>query len=160
MIGQCMREDAPFCVALIVEGREVGPAKTVAVGTTARIEDFERLRDGLLGISARGERRFRIRAVNAQSDGLNLAQIDLLDDAKHVVVPADLEQMSALLRTIYPQVSALYRDEQPSFDDASWLSSRLAELLPLDLSLRQRCLEMDDPVERLRILSEVIAPSK
>ena len=70
MIGRCMRESTAFGVALIVNGREVGPAKTVSVGTTARIHDFEQLRDGLLGISARGEQRFRIRSVTVQSDGL------------------------------------------------------------------------------------------
>ena len=46
MIGRCMRTEQPFAVALIVEGREVGPARTASIGTSARIVDFERLRDG------------------------------------------------------------------------------------------------------------------
>jgi Lon protease-like protein len=158
MIGRCMRENAPFGVALIVEGKEVGAAKTVSIGTTARIQDFERLRDGLLGISARGEQRFHIRTVSTQSDGLNLAQIELLAEEKRVAVPADLESMSAIMRSLYREVSMLYDDVVPSFEDASWLSSRLAELLPLDLSVRQACLEMDDPIERLRYLRVHIAP--
>lgn len=159
MVGRCMRENTPFAVALIVEGKEVGPAKTVAIGTTARIEDFERLRDGLLGISARGERRFHIRSVDTQSDGLNLAQVDFLPDEKRVAVPADLEPMSAIVRALYPEVRMLYGDAVPQLDDASWLSARLAELLPLDLSMRQACLEMDDPVERLRYLATLTAAS-
>ncbi len=153
MIGRCMRENAPFAVALIVEGKEVGPAKTATIGTTARIEDFERLRDGLLGISARGERRFHIRSVDTQSDGLNLAQVDLLAEEKRVAVPADLEPMSAMMRRLYPEASMLYGDAVPQPEDASWLSARLTELLPLDLSVRQACLEMDDPIERLRYLA-------
>src|SRR5690606_16954893 len=78
MVGRCMRENSPFGVALIVEGREVGPAKTVTIGTTARIVDFDRLSNGLLGIVARGERRFRIESVEVQPDGLNVAEVTML----------------------------------------------------------------------------------
>lgn len=159
MIGRCMRENTAFGVALIVEGKEAGPAKTVSVGTTARVHDFERLRDGLLGISARGEQRFRILSVSVQSDGLNLADVELLADDEHVAVPPDLGPMCAMMRNLYPQVSALYDDVAPRLDDASWLSARFAELLPLDLVARQACLEMNDPIERLRHLSVRIASS-
>ena len=43
-------------VALIVEGTEAGGlARTAQFGTSARIVDFEKLQDGLLGITAVGE---------------------------------------------------------------------------------------------------------
>lgn len=153
MIGRCMRENMPFGVALIDEGKEVGPAKTVSIGTTARIEDFERLHDGLLGIAARGEQRFRILSVSVQEDGLNIARAELLIEEEPVAVPSELESLAALANGLYSQVSALYHDMAPRLEDASWLSSRLAELLPLDLSTRQACLAMDDPLDRLRYLS-------
>ena len=38
---------------------------------------------------------------------------------------------------------------EPDYEDASWVSYRLAELLPLDQSLQQRLLEIDDPDERV-----------
>jgi Lon protease-like protein len=42
MVSRCMREDAGFGVALIVAGREAGgAAQTVAIGTLARIVDFD-----------------------------------------------------------------------------------------------------------------------
>ena len=153
MVGRCMRESVPFGVALIVEGKEVGPAKTVAVGTTARIEDFERLHDGLLGIAARGERRFRILSVSVRGDGLNVARAELLAEDERIGVPSEFEPLAALVSGFYPKVSSLYDDIAPRLDDASWLSSRLAELLPLGLSTRQACLAMDDPLDRLRYLS-------
>src|SRR5687768_15209514 len=72
MVSRCMRESSSFGVALITEGKEAGgTARTTGVGTTARIVDFERLDDGLLGITARGEQRFTIEDVRTQSDGLN-----------------------------------------------------------------------------------------
>ncbi len=153
MIGRCMRESAAFGVALIVDGKEVGPAKTVSVGTTARVHDFSQLRDGLLGISARGEQRFRIRSVSVQNDGLNVADVEFLSEDADVAVPPNFAPMSAMMGDLYPRVSELYDGAEPRLDNAVWLSGRFAELLPLDLRMRQACLEMDDPIERLRYLS-------
>src|SRR5688500_14710511 len=80
MISHCMRESSSFGVALITEGREAGgSARTTHVGTTARIVDFERLEDGLLGITARGESKFSITDVKTQHDGLNIADVNLLE---------------------------------------------------------------------------------
>ena len=79
MVSRCMREDTGFGVALIVAGREAGgSAQTVEIGTLARIVDFEQLDDGLLGITARGERRFRIVHVHQESDGLNVCHVEWL----------------------------------------------------------------------------------
>jgi Lon protease-like protein len=36
-----------------------------------------------------------------------------------------------------------------SYDDASWVSARLVELLPLPPAEKQLCLEMQDPLLRL-----------
>jgi Lon protease-like protein len=155
MISRCMRESSPFGVALIVDGKEVGPAKTVALGTTARILDFERMNDGLLGISARGEQRFRIQSVSVQADGLNLAEVEMLGE-RSAEVPEDLAGLSELIGQLYPRVSLLYDEVVPRLDDAGWVSARLAELLPIELSVRQVCLEQDDPVERLRYLASLI----
>jgi len=156
MVGRCMRENSPFGVALIVEGREVGPAKTVTIGTTARIVDFDRLSNGLLGIVARGERRFRIESVEVQPDGLNVAEVTMLAPEAPTPVPLELQNLAELMRQIFPQVTTLYEDVLPRVDDASWLSARLAELLPFNLATRQRCLKIDDPVERLQYLNTLI----
>jgi Lon protease-like protein len=159
MVGRCMRENSPFGVALIVDGNEVGPAKTVSIGTTARIHDFEQLRDGLLGISARGEQRFRIHSVSVQGDGLNVAEAELLPPDEPVEVPTSLDSMSVMMGDLYPKVSTFYDGAPPELKNASWLSARFAELLPLDLATRQLCLEMNDPIERLRYLSARMSSS-
>lgn len=155
MIGRCLREDSGFGVALIVSGREVGgPARTTEIGTSARIVDFEALEGGLLGITGRGERRFRILSVHAQSDGLNLAQVEWLAAEPQIAVPASLEILAELMKQAYAQVGAAYGDARPCFEDASWVGMRLAEILPLAAPERQRCLEMSDAIERLSFLRE------
>ena len=155
MISRCMRENSDFGVALIVEGREAGgTARTTTIGTTARIVDFERLEDGLLGITAHGGRKFSIVEVKTQSDGLNVADVTLLEAEPGAEIPTDLEILAELLKQAFVQIGAAYGDEIPRYDDASWVGMRLAEILPLPMLEKQQCLEMNDAVARLRLLRE------
>jgi Lon protease-like protein len=45
---------------------------------------------------------------------------------------------------------------EPNYEDASWVSHRLAELLPLEAPWQQRLLEIDDPNVRLGLLAPLI----
>lgn len=153
MIGRCMREGTGFGVALIREGVEAGgEAFTVAVGTSARIVDFEQLKDGLLGITALGERSFRIGSVNQQPDGLNVAQIEWLEAEPSVQVPQECGYLVRLLQHALPQLAPVYDFTPIRYEDASWVGMRLVEILPLPLPEKQRCLEMQDPLRRLEHL--------
>jgi Lon protease-like protein len=155
MVSRCMRESSNFGVALITEGREAGgTARTTSMGTTARIIDFERLDDGLLGITARGEQKFSILEVKTQSDGLNVADVNLLPDEPAMEIPDDLGILAELLKQAFVQVGNAYGGDPPLYESASWVGMRLAEILPLPMQEKQQCLEMDNAVERLRLLRE------
>jgi Lon protease-like protein len=41
-------------------------------------------------------------------------------------------------------------------DDTAWVGHRLAEILPIALTDKQFCLELDDPVRRLDVLAPMI----
>ena len=132
MVSRCMREDSGFGVALIVAGREAGgAAQTVEIGTLARIVDFEQLEDGLLGITARGERRFRIVHIHQESDGLNVCQVEWLDDEARAEVPPQHAVLAELLRRALEQIGPAYGEVTPAYEDATWVGMRLAEILPL-----------------------------
>jgi Lon protease-like protein len=153
MVSRCMREDCGFGVALIVAGREAGgAAQTVEIGTLARIVDFEQLDDGLLGITARGERRFRILHVHQASDGLNMCQVEWRDEEARAEVPAQHAVLAELLRRALEQIGPAYGEVTPAYEDASWVSMRLAEILPLAAIERQELLELNDGPERLHYL--------
>lgn len=150
MIGRCMKEGSSFGVAMIVEGVEAGgEASTVSVGTSARIVDFERLKDGLLGITALGERSFRIEATHRQADGLNVAQIEWLPAEPALAVPEDSGYLVRLLQHALPQLAPVYDFTPIRYEDAAWVSARLVEILPLPLDEKQYCLELQDPLQRL-----------
>jgi len=61
MIADCLQTDRTFGVVLIREGPEAGGLATpYDVGTTAMIQDIERLDDGRMNIVTVGHERFRI----------------------------------------------------------------------------------------------------
>jgi Lon protease-like protein len=153
MVSRCMREDSGFGVALIISGSEAGgAAQTVEIGTLARIVDFEQLEGGLLGITARGERRFRIVHVRQASDGLNVCQVEWCDDEARAEVPPQHAVLAELLRRAMEQIGPAYGALTPAYEDATWVGMRLAEILPLAPIERQELLELNDATERLQWL--------
>ncbi len=159
MVSDCLRRSEPFGLCLIREGCEVGmAARPYRVGTLARIVDWEQLPDGLLGITARGERRFA--AINSQVDAMQLvtAEIELLEEPPLITLPEQFAPLRELLQRILEQLPAKAR-QQPRYDDADWVACRLAEILPLPLRDKQRLLELNDPLERLQQLQQLLRPS-
>jgi uncharacterized protein len=159
MVSACMRTDQRFGVALIKEGLEVGPAETVAVGTMAKIVDFHQLSDGFLGLSCVGEQRFRILRRSRQVDGLNLAEVEWLAKEPSVALPERHGRLAELLSTVLPQLGEVYTGMEMHLGDAAWVGHRLAEILPIAAAEKQFCLELQDPIERLDLLSpRALAP--
>lgn len=157
MVRRCMRTSSSFGVILIQTGGEVGEvASTASVGTTARIVDFDALPDGLLGISCRGERKFRLLRAWQQPDGLNMGEVEWLDPEPQLPLPEAQHHLGELLRKVLPELGEVYESLPMRFDDASWVGSRLAEILPISLLDKQACLELDDPLVRLERLSPLI----
>jgi Lon protease-like protein len=157
MVRYCMRERAPFGVVLIREGIEAGAVTSMAeVGTTARITDFFQMPDGLLGITCIGEQKFRVASRRVQSDGLNMGSVEWMPKERAVSLPAQHAHLGVLLRKVLPELGEIYQPVPKHFDDAGWVSARLAEILPINLAEKQYCLELDDPVERLARLSPFI----
>jgi Lon protease-like protein len=158
MAKACLRERTPFGVCLIREGREVGaPAIPAAVGTLARIADWDMPQLGMLHITALGEQRFRILERHVQPDGLARASIEMMDEESDSAVPASCSACVKLLERVIEQQAGLL--ELPHrLDSATWVSSRLAELLPLPLPAKQELLELDNARTRIERLNELLRP--
>jgi Lon protease-like protein len=159
MVTRCLREQAPFVVVQLLEGAEAGGGviSTAATGTEATIVDFDRLPDGLLGLTCVGGRRVRILSTEQQADGLHLAQVDDLEVDPPVAVPAEYQHLVRALRLLWARLPDIYRQWVPQqFEDAVWVGNRLSELSPFDAAIRQGLLEMTDPLERLRYLSPLV----
>ncbi|MEM7501352.1 MAG: LON peptidase substrate-binding domain-containing protein [Pseudomonadota bacterium] len=156
MISRCMKSDAPFGVVLIREGNETGPATTYDVGTLAKITDWYQGSDGLLGITALGEQRFRLLDSERQSDGLNVGTVELLDSEAAAALPEEYEPMAQILAGVLGNLGRLYEPLEKNYQDAGWVGYRFAEILPIAPEEKQSCLEIDDPIERLRVVRSVL----
>ncbi len=156
MVGRCMRESTEFGVVLLAAGSETGPARTLAIGTLARIVDFYQGSDGLLGITAIGTERFELIHAERQDDGLNLGAIERWPAEPAATLPARFAPMAELLAPVLADLGKLYESIPSRLDDATWVGCRLAEILPLPAEIRQRCLEFRDPIERLEFLQPML----
>jgi Lon protease-like protein len=154
LVRRCLRENTGFGVVLITEGSEAGGTapQTADVGCYATIVDFSQQPDGLLGIEALGRRRFRIGKRWQAPDGLNLASVTWLPDVAPVAVPDEFAEHVPVVDNVLDQLGGAYASMERRLDDATWIAARLAEILPVPAQHKQHCLELDDPIERLRYL--------
>ena len=156
MVRECMRAQQVFGVACIKDGSEVGQAPKIHhVATSARISDFDRLDDGLLGIIADGERRFRILDTATESNQLIRAvRVEWLDSDTPSAVPEEYGHLQTVVEKIYETLQRAMPEEASS--DASWIANRIAEVLPVPLMRKQQLLELEDPIVRLREVDEIV----
>jgi len=157
MIGECMRSSAQFGVILIRGGGETGPVSAMAeVGTSAQVVDFEQHDDGLLGILCRGGRRFRVLRREARANGLHVAQVEWLAPSARSALDAGDQPLAAVLRKVLVKMGETARFLEPDFEDANWVSNRIAELLPIGAERQQELLEISDAAERIQRLAPLI----
>jgi Lon protease-like protein len=169
MIGECERQGTGFGVVTLTQGREVHQPGAAAerfepVGTRVQIERIERPQPGLVMVWCRGVDKFRIDATHQRSDGLWLGRVQTLPAEPAVQVPPDLQHLSTQMQQALTQLSA-----QPSvvphwpeawrLQDCSWLSHRWGELLPLPLQMKYRLFALQEPLLRLELVGDMVAPA-
>ena len=95
MIASCMREDKEFGIVLIYNGQETDKNSEIfSIGTSAKVTDWQNRDDGLLGITATGQRRFEIHSTRTLSSGLLIGDIEYMDDSIEQAVPDQFYYMS------------------------------------------------------------------
>ncbi|MET0312531.1 MAG: LON peptidase substrate-binding domain-containing protein [Burkholderiaceae bacterium] len=168
MIGKVHKAGAPFGVVALTQGSETrrpgAPDESFsAVGTLATIAEMDSPRPGLLTVRCHGTQRFRIAASEKLPHGLWVADIEHMDDDKAVAIPPDLQGTSDALRNLIETLRArqgaepLPLEEPFLLDDCGWVANRWCELLPLPVQLKQRLMELDNPLVRLELVSDVLA---
>ena len=159
MISRCMKDDAPFGVLLIRDGGEVGPASTWEVGTLAKVKDWYQGSDGILGITAVGTERFRLRDAERQADGLNVGEVEVLPDLPSRALPAEYSPLANILSHVLDEFGLLYENFDRHYDDAVWVAYRVIEVLPVALESKQACLESENVLDCLKLAQRMIHTS-
>ena len=155
MVSRSMREDSEFGIILSRESTDPKMFETYDTGTLARIIDWDQGGDGLLGITTLGTQKFRLKELNKQEDGLNIGSIERIEKEGDYKPLKEFTHLVELLQAILDDVN-IYDDDEKRFDSASWISYRFAEILPLRIEDKQKCLEIDDPIIRLNFLEPLI----
>ena len=157
MVRECLTREQSFGVLLVREGSEVGaPAEFNALGTLASIVDFDQHDDGVLGITAQGQRRLCALSHRVEPDRLIVGMVELLPEDESVPLSPEHQGAADLLQQIIGQLPAPLNYPEAEFADATWVCGRLAELLPLPLPFKQDLLRLDDPDQRMDVLFTIL----
>ena len=164
MASACLREKTPFGVCLLKSGAEVAlpdePAVPEAVGCLAEIVQCDVESFGMLLVQARGTRRFRLLSHRVEPDGLLVAMAEPLPDDVPLEGGERLARFGACAEVL-ERIIATIRERDPAsvpfaepfrFDDPSWVSNRLAEVLPIALRARQKLMELTDAGARIDVV--------
>jgi len=175
MISKCHKTGAPFGVVALTQGSEVrkpgdGPsgdgfASEVfhTVGTLATITSYSVPQPGLIVIRCSGAQRFEISSQEKLKHGLWVADVARLDNDQSVPVPDDLfgaaNALGKLIKTL--QERAVPPEQMPleppyRLDDCGWVANRWCELLPMPVELKQRLMQLDNPLVRLELVSDIL----
>jgi len=157
MISTCMKTEEHFGICLIKEGTETGKAAlTHETGTLCGINYFNTDSNGVLCITAFGKQRFTIKSKQVQRNQLIIAEVSLLPNEPQHPIEDKFSPAVDMLRKLLEQLGYPYAKMDKKYDDASWVSGRLVELLPLQLEQKQSFLEQNNPVQRLEQLWQLM----
>ncbi len=162
MAKTCLSGDQAFGVCLITRGDEVSRAGAdapdiAAVGTLASICAWDMPQLGILHVTAVGGTRFQVRSRAVEPDGLVIGDVSTIATEPTVTLGDAHRPLAQLLELLAARVGPQHFPENRAFDDASWVGYRLAELLPLPLSIKQDMLEINDAAIRLEVLRRFTA---
>ncbi|MHB1199999.1 MAG: LON peptidase substrate-binding domain-containing protein [Polaromonas sp.] len=171
MIGKCHKAGAPFGIVSLTEGPEVqrpgggGFAREAfsAVGTLATIAEFSAPQPGLMAIGCLGTQRFEISRREKLRHGLWIADVTRLENDQSVKIPDDLQSAANALGKLIKslQMRGVPMAKMPllapyRLDDCGWVANRWCELLPIQVELKQRLMQLDNPLLRLELVSDIL----
>ncbi len=166
MTKRCMRDDSGFGVVAIRAGREVAGnsgdiMQLLDIGTHARVVDWDALENGMLGITARGDKKFRILSADTQPDHLVVAEVEFLATEEPQAMPAEYEQLLEILNELlrHPSVAQMQLHPLANSDaaDATQVGNLLSQLLPVNIHAKYELLSCTDPLQRLARIVEIVA---
>lgn len=175
MVRKRHQDGLPFGVVTLTSGQEVRTAegeteRFYTVGTLAHITQLQSAQPGLLHIQCVGQSRFQIVRFRQLPYGLWVADAQRMQDDQAIAIPPDLQGTSETLAHVLhnlhlrqtqhedrvPQGDAIALPTQAQLSDCSWVANRWCELLPIPTTLKQQLLELDSPLLRLELVSDVL----
>lgn len=123
MLTECEKNGTGFGVCLIRDGNETGKAADIYLtGTLAQVTFWENRKDGLLGVSVKGERKFYILDKTIEKNELTVAEIKLVELEPVQAVPEQFLPMVTVLEKIMQSLKHPYITlEKNTIMPAGWV---------------------------------------
>jgi hypothetical protein len=130
------------------------------IGCLARIDECDVEELGVLKVRVEGTQRFRIVGSEVDKQGLIVGEIEEIAVEPEALGAPGMAECGDFLRKVIAGIGSERFAEPLRFDDASWLSFRLAEILPLRNDIKQKLLELTDASLRMGILHRFLRQQK
>ncbi|MCY1380440.1 hypothetical protein D9M69_682630 [compost metagenome] len=108
-----------------------------------------------------------MRSSELQKHGLWVAEVEAVADDIALDIPDDLRHTATALRRLIDTLEERRRAQGDAvrlpigapyrFDDCGWVANRWCELVPMQVELKQRLMELDSPLMRLELVSDLLA---
>ena len=161
LVRDCMKNGTDFGVVWIRRGEEVavkGSRQQLGdIGTRARIVDFDQLPNGLLGVTIEGRERFHLSDTRVASNGLVLGNVAFEPLPESAALDDAWLSLREILENLKQHPHVRRMGLEIDFDDAWQVGYTLAQLLPLEESLKYSLLNAGDVEELMDQLDLILS---
>lgn len=162
IVAQVAKNDQRLGIVLSEERRTVASLlgrstpNIARVGTLTRIEDFDQNAQGHLTLLVRAEAKFKILDTFENNNRALIGEVFMLPPEPVISTGPEDETLVDVLEHLMAHPAVQFKASQVDYQTLSSLGGRLAELLPLRNTVRQRMLEINDPITRLSHLEKIL----
>ncbi|MDP6537890.1 MAG: LON peptidase substrate-binding domain-containing protein [Gammaproteobacteria bacterium] len=165
LVSHCMRNDKGFGICLLKEGEETikeGTKQTIhRSGTYVSIVDWDRLENGLLGITVEGSSKFRVADCWQADSGVLHAEVVFSDTdsvgKETILLDDQFAALADLLHNLEDHPLVEQKKLTIDYDNLWDIGWRLSELIPIEVEQKQQLLEIDDPWERIENIEQLVS---
>ncbi|WP_028765568.1 LON peptidase substrate-binding domain-containing protein [Shewanella fidelis] len=155
MIAEILKGHYPLVFGMKKANAEL-PCYDMA--TQCEIIDFNQLDDESLGIVLEGKQKVRVLSAAQRRDGIWISRVLRSNNWQQEPIYGEFELISAALEQFYevnPDLFGLY-DNDIHLEDATWVSQRWLEVLPLYNQDKQRLLNQPNCHQTMNFVLELI----
>lgn len=149
LVRDSMSGDKPFGVVPITRGREAGATPEIFPwGTLVRVQDWDQLPNGLLGVVIKGEQRLQVLDTRVEEDGLMVARAQVFEPEPEEPPTFSEDDLIDALESLARHMGVANETFMKDLTKAT-LAWRLAGVLPVQPELKMSLLAMDNVDARL-----------
>ena len=152
-----MSQQSGFGLCLIGLTNDHGYVPVLPLGTRVEVIDFNQSSSGHLVVTVQGKERYRLDSVELDSDGLLMAEVEMLPNWQVTELGREQAVLADKLGEIFeehPDFAAYY--PQPEWANACWVAQRWLEVLQIPAEEKLPLIESEDCSDALRFLMQVV----